>query len=49
MSELPTHVETLAKKAADAPTAAEAMHFAQAALNAANAANVLSDLDKRSK
>ena len=35
------YVEELIKKAAEAKTAAEAMHYSQAAVNAANAVIVL--------
>jgi hypothetical protein len=37
MSDLKKHIEILVKKAAEAHDSADAMRFAQAALNAANA------------
>lgn len=40
-----THVETLIKKAGDATDAAQAVNFAQAALNAANALRVLAETE----
>lgn len=42
-------VETLLKKAADASDAAQAVNFAQAACNAANALRVLADIKRDSK
>lgn len=44
-----THVETLLKKAADAPDAPQAVNYAQAACNAANALRVLADIDRIGK
>jgi hypothetical protein len=40
------HVETLIKKAAEAADSGDAMRYAQAALNAANAAIGLSNIKK---
>lgn len=37
MDTIKAHIETLSKKAADAKIGSEAMHFAQAAVNLANA------------
>lgn len=39
-------VETLLEKASSAPDAAQAINFAQAACNAANALRVLSEIDR---
>lgn len=38
------HVETLLKKAADAPDAPAAVNYAQAACNAANALRVMTEI-----
>lgn len=43
------HIETLLKKAAEAPAAPEAVNYAQAACNAANAMRVLSDIERADK
>lgn len=43
------HVEALMKKAADAANAPEAVNFAQAACNAANAARVLAEIEREHK
>jgi hypothetical protein len=40
------HIETLLKKAADATDAAQAMNYAQAACNAANALRALADIKR---
>lgn len=40
-----TNVETLLDKASRAPTAAEAINFAQAACNLANALRVLAEIE----
>lgn len=42
-------VETLVQKAADAVGAPEAVNFAQAACNAANALRVLDEIERASK
>lgn len=47
MSDMEKHVEAMIKKAADAADSGDAMRFAQAALNAANAVIGLTDLKKR--
>lgn len=43
------HVETLLKKAADAHDGPQAVNYAQAACNAANALRVLMDIERAEK